>query len=121
MKTNAQRRRVERRAWLWCGRYRRRSYHRWVECRVIDVSLRGASIEIPGGVAIGDRVTLELWALGSHGESTRLEALVRNGNLSLDGSCRLGVEFVNTSEAERHRLDAVVQQGFTSSRDAALG
>jgi hypothetical protein len=121
METRASRRRDERRSGVWCGRYRRRSALRWIECRVIDVSSRGASIEVPGGVAIGDRIDVEFRVLGGAGVPVRLVALVRNGRLVSSGSCRLGIEFVDVTDTGREDLGTVLKQGFTSSALAQRG
>ena len=80
----------------------------WCECRVIDVSIIGAGIEIYGFVhhdLIGRHVTVEVQAPTGASVSVRFTGEVTNAGAIPGGGVRLGMVFAGLSESEQSILN----------------
>jgi hypothetical protein len=87
---------------------------RWHECRVLDVSVAGAGLEVaPGDAALlaRGRLVVELGLAGDvsdgGGGGLQLTAWVRHVTAD-DGATRVGITFVNMTALERDILGAMV-------------
>ncbi len=89
------RRRAPRQAVAWLGRCRFGSSGGWIDCRVVDVSILGAAVEIVGFAPIGTGpLTVEIYPLAGEQSSVVLRCEVRNRRVGERGTITLGVEFV---------------------------
>ena len=80
----------------------------WSECRVIDVSIIGAGIEVYGFVhhnLVGRHITVEVQAPTGASVSVRFTGEVMNAGDIPGGGVRLGLEFAGLSESERSILN----------------
>jgi len=77
-----------------------------VECKLLDLSIFGAGIELPGGPYSDfqdQKVIVEVHAPLGESVSLRLVGEVRNMTPTSEGT-RLGIEFVELSETEQEIL-----------------
>jgi hypothetical protein len=75
---------------------------RWRDCRVIDISSAGAGIELgdpPHQAHEGSHIFLAIHLRGE----------IRNTLTLLDDRLRVGAEFVDLTEAERHYLASMTE------------
>jgi PilZ domain len=98
------RRRLPRQFTDWQGRYLLEGdpERRWNNCRVIDISSAGAGLELVGPEpmsACGDRIIL----------AVQLGGEVRSFVAGKNERSRIGIEFVNLTEAERRYLDSLAE------------
>ena len=113
-------RRTERAPVAWDARYRLDSHGPWVACRVIDVSLDGAALELPENVyAPRSRlIFLELlWGDETSG-GVALRADVRSLSFAPNGHHRVGVMFVNVTSLEHQFLVDMIKRSAEMSREA---
>jgi len=79
----------------------------WSGCRVLDVSVDGAALELLGpAVTVGDFVVVDLQLVRSTVTRVALTGEVRHES-TVDGNQRIGIEFVDVSDLEHallHRL-----------------
>jgi hypothetical protein len=104
------RRRAERQVGLWYGRYRTGFLRPFVECRLFDVSILGAAMELEEPYQPGRRLRLEVRCMGSALDSVRLRAQVRHCRPLPTGLWRVGVEFVDASRTRRAYLLRMIQR-----------
>ncbi len=84
----------------------------WSECRVIDISIIGAGLEVFGFVysdLVGRRLTVEVQAPTGASVSVRFTGEIKNAGVVPNGGVRLGLEFLGLSESERSILDMLEQ------------
>lgn len=98
------RRRLPRQFTDWQGRYRVEGDPEapWSDCRVIDISSAGAGLELAGAdpsEVCGDRIIVAVQLCGE----------VRSCVAGKNNRSRLGIEFVELSDAERLYLDSLVE------------
>jgi hypothetical protein len=98
------RRRLPRQFTDWQGRYLIEGDpdRRWTECRVIDISSAGAGLEVVGSNprgACGDRIIVAIQLCGE----------VRSCIPGKDDRSRIGIEFVDLTEAERRYLESLAE------------
>ena len=113
-------RRTERAPVAWDARYRLDSHGPWVACRVIDVSLDGAALELPENInAPRSRlIFLELlWGDETSG-GVALRADVRSLSFAPNGHHRVGVMFVNVTSLEHQFLVDMIKRSAEMSREA---
>jgi len=108
------RRRVPRQAAGWFGKcvLEDDSEASWSECRVVDVSIIGAGLEVFGFVEhnlVGKRMVVEVQAPTGASVSIRFVGEITNAGVIPGGGVRLGMEFVGLSESERSILDMLEQ------------
>lgn len=75
---------------------------RWNNCRVIDISSAGAGLELVGAeprVSSGDRIIVAVQLCGE----------VRSCIAAKNDRTRIGIEFVDLTEAERLYLDSLAE------------
>lgn len=106
------RRRVPRQAAGWPGRYKFESAsdQPWGRCRVLDISVIGAGVEIFGEAPteiVGTRLVVEVQTPAGASVSIRLVGETRNAGRGPEGGIRVGLEFVDLSATERSILDAL--------------
>jgi c-di-GMP-binding flagellar brake protein YcgR len=110
------RRRSRREAAGWPGHYARAASPRhewervshwsleWSRCRVLDVSIGGAALELFGpAVALGDSVVVDLQLVRSSVARVTLTGEVRHES-TVDDNQRIGLEFVDVSDLEHALL-----------------
>jgi PilZ domain len=93
----------------------------WRECEVFDISDLGVAIATRyprRSHLIGRRISVRLPAIGASIDMT-LKGVVRNVSTSSDGTVRVGIEFVNLSEAELYIVD-LLALGLTGLPGAAV-
>ncbi|HEY3942496.1 MAG TPA: PilZ domain-containing protein [Acidimicrobiales bacterium] len=76
----------------------------WYECRVVDVSILGAGIEVfgfTGRVTVGQRLVLEVQTPEGDSVTVHLVGEVKNVGSAPRGRLRIGVEFTELSDGER--------------------
>ncbi len=96
----------------WDARYRLDSHGRWLTCRVIDLSIDGAALELPENVSV-PRSRLLLLDLQYGDEppgDVVLRADVRSLSFSPNGRHRIGVMFVNVTYVECQFLENTVKR-----------
>jgi hypothetical protein len=105
----------------WGARYRLDSHGPWLACRVIDVSLDGAALELPeDGYAPRSRlIFLELQCGDEPPSSVVLRADVRSLSFATNGHHRIGVMFVNVTSVERQFLVTMIKR--TAEAEEAAG
>lgn len=114
----AMRRRVPRTSAGWLGSYRFEDGPGLGEgrCRVLDISVMGAGVEVFDGAPqqpVGHRLAVDVQAWAGGSVSIGLIGVVRNARTGHAGGLRLGMEFVGLSETERSVLDALeMMQAF---------
>lgn len=114
MKLRKRRRRRAPRVEADCdGRIRIDAGSPWLACRVIDVSLDGAALELPEGVDAPARRIIHL-ELSQHRDehlpgAIELLVEIRNSGPEADGNRRLGVKFATAlSDLERRFIEASI-------------
>jgi hypothetical protein len=76
----------------------------WSRCRVLDVSIGGAALELLGpAVAVGDSVVVDLQLVRSSVARVTLTGEVRHES-TVDDHQRIGLEFVDVSDLEHALL-----------------
>jgi hypothetical protein len=76
----------------------------WSRCRVLDVSIGGAALELFGPtVVVGDSVVVDLQLVRNSVARVTLTAQVRH-EASVDGNQRIGIEFLEVSDLEHTLL-----------------
>jgi hypothetical protein len=98
----------------WLGRY---TVERWPElgsghCRVLDVSLAGAGLELFGPAidnTAGEHLLLELQVVDPEPAGICLRGLIRNVDTT-DQGVRVGVEFVDLRDLERVVLASLLER-----------
>ena len=108
------RRRVPRQAAGWFGKclVEDDPVASWAECRVIDVSIIGAGIEVfslADRDLVGRRMTVEVQAPTGASVSIRFAGEIKNAGVVPHGGVRLGMEFLGLSESERSILNMLEQ------------
>lgn len=108
------RRAVERQATDWSARYTVDEHPElaWGQCRVIDVSLGGAGLELLGPATdemVGRHVVLEL-EVAEQVARLHLRGTVRNANPTPGGGIRVGVEFDDLGDIERAILGSLLRR-----------
>ena len=105
-------RRAERVSVGWDARYRLDSHGPWLTCRVIDLSLDGAALELPeNGYAPRSRlILLDLQDGEQPPGDVALRADVRSLSFAPNGHHRVGVMFVNVNSVERQFLADVIKR-----------
>jgi len=86
------------------GRYMGPSDQDWLECRVIDLSLDGAALEVPIPTDEPSVVTLELQDGDGHPIGLELRGAVSNWEAFGDDRLRIGVAFVDMTSLQRYKL-----------------
>ena len=84
----------------------------WFECRVIDVSIIGAGVEVFGiqhHSLVGRRLAVEVGAPSGASVSVRFVGEIKNAGTVPQGGLRIGMEFVGLSESERSILNMLEQ------------
>ncbi|HUZ09892.1 MAG TPA: hypothetical protein VMU76_06975 [Acidimicrobiales bacterium] len=84
----------------------------WCECRVIDVSIIGAGLEVFGlahGDLVGRRMVVEVQAPTGASVSVRFVGVINNAGVVPGGGVRFGMEFVGLSKSERSILNMLEQ------------
>ncbi len=96
----------------------------WYECRVVDISVLGAGIEVydpgkpllgagieifgpAGDDLIGHKITVDAHTSSGGSVSIRFTGMIRNTKPGPNGGLRAGIEFLGLSEEERSMLDAL--------------
>jgi c-di-GMP-binding flagellar brake protein YcgR len=101
-----QRRRDDRRYGRWEARYRPEHAPRWNPCHVVDLSLGGAALELPTTVEQPDgRLEVDIRPGREGVEGFVLRGQVRYVLRNRRREPRVGVEFDEMSEIERHVLN----------------
>jgi hypothetical protein len=83
---------------------------KWGRCRVIDISVIGAGIEIFGAApsaVVGRKLIVEVETPAGASVSIRMVGEVRNSSPGSQGGARVGIEFVDLSRTERSILEAL--------------
>lgn len=76
----------------------------WSRCRVLDVSIGGAALELFGpAVAVGDSVVVDVQLVRNSVARVTLTGKVRHES-TVDGNQRVGIEFVDVSDLEHALL-----------------
>ena len=104
---------AERRPVDWLGRY---TVERFPElgsghCRVFDVSLDGAGLELFGPAieeSSGEHLLLELQVVDPDPAGIRLRGLIKNADATDHGSVTVGVDFVDLRDLERGVLASLL-------------
>ncbi len=90
----------------------------WARCRVLDVSLRGAGLELLGPpVGVGDRLVVDLRLLRSNMASVTLTGEVRHCSPGPHDARRVGLEFVDVGDLERVLLQRLVKREKREKRE----
>lgn len=106
----SQRRASTRRPGLWHGRYRSGRLRRWTACRVLDVSMGGAAIEVdPDADVPAARVVLELRPVGSALDPVGVDAEVRHARRLETGAWHVGLRFGDLTPTQRDALDKMLR------------
>jgi hypothetical protein len=105
-------RRAERVPLGWDARYRLDSHGPWLTCRVIDLSLDGAGLELPENVSAPTSrlILLDLECCEERPGDVALRADVRSLSFAANGQHRVGVMFVNVNSVERQFLADVIKR-----------
>ena len=98
----------------WPARYWGPAEQCWIECRVIDLSLGGAALDVPVPADEPQgQVIIELQDVDGRPIGLQLRAQVSNWE-GRDGRVRIGVAFVGTTSLERFKLAGILSR-LTSS------
>jgi len=84
----------------------------WNECRLIDISERGATLEPLGTEAtepLAGEIELELPAPAEIREVLRFRGEIRHATRSAEGHLRIGIEFTELTALETNLLDLLVR------------
>jgi hypothetical protein len=106
------RRRLPRESAGWPGRFRfdNQPAHSSADCRILDISLIGAGLELFGtlpGDCIGRGLSVEVETPAGASITLRLNGVVRNVGPGQEGGTRVGIEFTGLSETERSIIDVM--------------
>ena len=88
----------------------------WRDCRIFDISMLGLGIEVhhpEPSMLISRRISVEIPAIGDS-VNIRVEGEIRNVRTVPDETVRVGIAFVDLSEAERSILDVLALTGVAS-------
>jgi hypothetical protein len=80
------------------------------ECRVLDISVIGAGLEVFGPVPtelMGRRVDVEVKSPSGGSVTIRMAGEVRNVSPGPSGGVRVGIQFIGLSDTERSILQAL--------------
>jgi hypothetical protein len=101
----------------WPARYLGPAEQSWTECRVIDLSLRGAALDVPvpADEPHGPLI-LELQDVDGQPIGLLLRAEVSNWE-GQDGRLRLGIAFTGTTSLERYKLAGILSQQRRASKE----
>ena len=107
----ALRRRVPRQTTGWTGKCSFGDQPSSHDCRVLDISVIGAGIEVFAAVPdpLGSRLTVEVNTPAGASVSVRLVGVIKNVGPGHDGGTRLGIEFADLSETERSLLTLLAE------------
>jgi PilZ domain-containing protein len=112
------RRRVPRQATEWFGKCLIEDDCEavWSECRVIDISILGAGVEVfafePRDL-VGHRLVVEVQPPDASSLSVNLVGEIRNMSVAPRRRVRLGIEFVDLSDNERSIVDMLARMQMT--------
>lgn len=84
----------------------------WMDCRVVDISLLGVSVEIEkGGIGLVEGRFLDVHVESPAGRSVRLQILgtVVHQRSPSEGRTRVGLQFVDLSDSEKAILEVIEQ------------
>ena len=102
----------------WDARYRLDSHGPWLTCRVIDVSLNGAALELPeNAYAPRSRLIFLELQWGAETRGVALRADVRSLTFGPNGRHRIGVMFVNVTSVEHQFLLDMIERSGEIPRD----
>jgi len=106
------RRRLPREVAGWPGKFRFETgpAHAMGDCRILDLSLIGAGLELFGtlpGDILGRTILVEVETPAGASITLRFAGVARNVNEGQDGGTRVGIEFTNLSETERSIMDVM--------------
>lgn len=90
----------------WRGRYMIEGdpFEQWRECRMVDISAAGAGLELLDATPeeiVGKNIVLAL----------ELKAEVRYARESSDEQTRVGVQFVELTDAKKAYIDSLMEYG----------
>lgn len=84
----------------------------WMDCRVVDISLLGVSVEIEkGGIGRAEGRFLDVHVESPAGKSVRLQILgtIVHQSTPSEGRTRVGLQFVDLSDSEKAILEVIEQ------------
>jgi c-di-GMP-binding flagellar brake protein YcgR len=106
-------RRSERRPADWIADYmiEGRTEDGWHPCRITDLSLGGAALELVGSrpAQINRRLVIDLRTADGESQDIQLRGEIKNQTVTEDGTIRVGVEFVEPTELERSILESLLE------------
>jgi hypothetical protein len=105
------RRGVPRQTAGWTARCRVEPSIEWVDCHIVDVSRRGAAIELPNSATQSSNISLELRT--PDGDAIVLGGQIRNQRVG-HYSTVIGVEFNEMTRVERVLLNLVMGQSASA-------
>jgi hypothetical protein len=83
----------------------------WFDCRVIDVTLRGAGLELDGAwPASGEWTLIVQLRLSGEARSLQLRGHVGNESAGDGGRLRVGIEFFNMTPVDRDLLELALER-----------
>ena len=96
----------------WHARYRLDSHGPWLTCRVIDLSVDGAALELPEDAPspTSRLILLDVQCGETPPGDVVLRADVRSLCFAPNGRHRIGVMFVNVNSVEREFLSGVIKR-----------
>ena len=96
----------------WHARYRLDSHGPWLTCRVIDLSVHGAALELPEDASspTSRLILLDVQCGETPPGDVVLRADVRSLSFAPNGRHRIGVMFVNVNSVEREFLSGVIKR-----------
>ena len=99
------------------ARYRLDSHGPWLACRVIDVSVDGAALELPANASAPRSRLIFLELRGGEGQTggVVLRADVRSLSFASNGHHRIGVMFVNVTSVEQRFLVEMINRSAEAS------
>ncbi len=108
------RRRVPRQAAGWFGKCLVEDDPQavWSECRVVDISILGAGIEVFGAPLrnlVGQRLAVEVQPSAAASLSIHLVGEIKNVAAAPRGRVRLGMEFIDLTDSERSFVHVLEQ------------
>ena len=93
------------------ARYRIATDESWTDCRLLDLSLGGAAIEIPVPEhEPTGRVILELLSVDGQPSGLQLRAEISNWVGTENNCLRVGLAFVGLTNFERYKLSGVMSR-----------
>jgi hypothetical protein len=108
------RRRVPRQAAGWFGKCLLEDdpHAVWAECRVVDISVLGAGIEVFGSTRpnlVGQRLGVEVQPASAASLSIHFVGEIKNVAAAPRGRVRLGMEFIDLTDSERSFVQVLEQ------------